>query len=266
MQQYMRSTAVTIGERTFRSEDLHIEFDVPFDDNTTPNESNIRIYNLTDDSINRIEHNQQLTLMTGYEGDVGMLLQGRVSYVSTRKVGPDKVTTIYVIDGPDLTGVKIERKAYANGTRASQILNDLIPLLGLPVAAFRLPSDKVYDEGYSISGQIVDNLSQIARDCGAAFYTHRGNLYIRSLSDGDDARFVLRPDSGLLDSPEFFFDDDAKGYNIRCLLQHRITTASIIDMESRYVKGRFRARRGRHICNEAEFITEAEVVEHVGGR
>ncbi|MDF2657757.1 MAG: hypothetical protein K0Q94_548 [Paenibacillus sp.] len=265
MQQYMRSTAVTIGDRTFHSSDLHIEFDVPFDDNTTPNESNIRIYNLNDDSINRIEHNQQLTLNTGYEGDVGMLLQGRVSYVTTRKQGPDKVTTVYVIDGTDLTSVKIDRKAYTNGTRGSQILKDLVPLLKLPVAAFRLPKDKVYEEGYSISGQIVDNLSQIARDCGASFYINRGNLYIRALSDGDDAQFVLKTDTGLLDSPEFFFDDDAKGYNIRCLLQHRITTASIIDIESRYVQGRFRARRGRHICNEAEFITEVEVVENVGG-
>jgi hypothetical protein len=265
MKQYIRSTDVTIGDRTFRSEELHIDFDVPFDDNVTPNESNIRIYNLSDDSINRIEHNQQLTLMTGYEGDIGLLLQGRVSYVTTRKVGPDKVTTVYVIDGPDLTGVKIERKAYAKGTRGSAILNDIVPLLKLPIAAFRLPSEKVYDEGYSISGQIVDNLSQIARDCGASFYVNRGNLYIRSLSDGDDAQFVLKTDTGLLDSPEFFFDDDAKGYNIRCLLQHRITTASIIDLDSKYAKGRFRARRGRHICNEAEFITEVEVVENVGG-
>lgn len=264
MEQFKHSVEVKIGERTFESSKLHIEFDVPFDDDADPNESVIRIYNLSENSINQLQRNQVVTINAGYEGDVGVLMQGRVSYVSTRKQGPDIVTSVYAIDGPDLSGVKIERKAFAKGTKASTILKSLVPLLKLPVASFILPKDKSYPKGYSLSGKIADNLASVAHDCGASFYVNRGKLYIRPLAVGDDAQFILKTDTGLIGSPEYFQDDDGmKGYSIESLLQYRITTGSIIDIESRFAKGRFRVRRGRHTCSGDEFITQAEVVENV---
>ncbi|ALS27200.1 hypothetical protein IJ21_17990 [Paenibacillus sp. 32O-W] len=264
MKQFKRKVIVEVGELTFDSAKLHIEFDVPFDDDTDPDESEIRIYNLSASSINQMKRNQKLVLKAGYEGDVGVLMEGRISYITSRMDGGDKVTRIGVIDGPDLTNIKVKNKAFKKGVRASQILSALVPLLKLPVAAFRLPKDKTYAKGYSVSGAIVDNLAQITKECGASFYVNKGRLYIRPLSVGDDTRFVLKPSTGLIKSPEFFQDDDGvKGYQVQCLLQHRITTASIIDIESKFVKGRFRARRGSHICNADEFMTSFEVVENV---
>lgn len=265
MEQFGRVVEVSVAGKTFRSKDLYIEFDVPFDDDASPNESIVRIYNLTQDTISRIKRNDVLTINAGYEGDVGLLLSGRVSYVSTRKEGPDKVTSIYVLDGPDLTGKKVEEKSYAPGVTGQTILRDLIPLLGVPIGAFRLPRNKEYEEGYAVSGAIVDHCEEVARDCGAAFYVNRGKLFVRPLTDGDDARFVLRSDTGLVGSPEYFEDrDGVNGYHVECLLQHRITTASIIDLESKFVRGRFRVRRGRHACNIDTFLTTAEVIESAG--
>lgn len=261
MEQFKRVVEVNVAGKTLRSKDLYIEFDVPFDDDASPNESVIRIYNLTQDTISRIKRNDILTLNAGYEGDVGLLLSGRVAYAATHKDGPDKVTEIYVLDSPDLSGIKTEEKAYAPGATGRTILNDLIPLLKVPVGAIRLPANKVYDEGYTVSGEILRHCEEVAKDCGASFYMNRGKLYVRPLADGDDARFILRPDTGLVGSPEYFEDNDSKGYHIECLLQHRITTASIIDLQSKYVKGRFRVRRGQHICNMDTFMTVAEVVE-----
>jgi hypothetical protein len=262
MEQFRRVVEVSVAGKTFRSKDLYIEFDVPFDDDASPNESVIRIFNLTQDTISRIKRNDILTINAGYEGDVGLLLTGRVAYTSTRKDGPDKVTSIYVLDSTDLTGVKIEEKAYSPGVTGRTILNDLIPMLKVPVGAFRLPTNKVYAEGYTVSGSIIDHCEEVARDCGAAFYINRGKLYVRPLTDGDDARFVLRSDTGLIGSPEYFEEDDGvKGYHIECLLQHRITTASIIDLQSKFVRGRFRVRRGSHVCNMDTFTTTVEVVE-----
>jgi hypothetical protein len=227
MEQFKRVVEVSVAGKTFSSKYLHIEFDVPFDDDASPNESVIRIYNLSQDTISRIRRNDVLTINAGYEGDVGMLLSGRVTYTSTRKEGPDKVTTIYVLDGPDLSGVKIEEKAYAAGVTARTILNDLIPMLGVPVAAIKLPNNKVYTDGYTVSGSIIAHCEEVAKDSGAAFYINRGKLYVRPLTDGDDARFVLRSDTGLVGSPEYFEERDGlKGYHVECLLQLRITTCS----------------------------------------
>lgn len=264
MEQFKRVVEVNVADKTFISELLHIEFEIPFDDDPYPNESEIRIYNLSDDSINLIQRNQTLTINAGYEGDVGVLLEGRVSYIATKLNGPDKVTSIYVLDSPDLSSVKVEKKSYAKGVRASTILKDMIPKLKLPLAAFKLPRDKSYPKGYTISGEITGYLEQLAKDCGASFYVSRGKLYVRPLADGDDAQFILRPETGLILSPEYFEDKDGiKGYNIQCLLQHRIATASIIDLDARYAKGRFRVRRGKHVSSPSDFLTHAEVVENV---
>lgn len=260
MQQFKRYVEVITPVKTFKSSDLHIEFDVVFDDDPDQKESSVRVFNLSQNTINSLKRNQTITLNAGYEGDVGVLLTGRISYVTTRKEGADKVTTINVIDGPDLSRVKVKKKTFRKGIRASTIVRDLVPLLGLPVAIIKLPKDKVYKRAVNISGEIAGTIKRLVKECGASMYINRGKLYIRPLTDGDDAKFALSADTGLIDSPEYFQDEDSKGYNVRCLLQHRITTGSVIQITSMFVKGRYRVRRGSHSCSGNEFITDMEVI------
>lgn len=264
---------------------LEIRFEVPFDDDSKPNESKIEIFNLSKDSISRIKRGVLCTLEAGYRGDVGVIASGIVSRALTRREGVDKITTVYVLEGEDFSRIKVTTKtadpaekytsgakkgqskeqklqiSFKAGTKADVIINKLVSVLGLKLAAKpKLVRNKEYKKGYVVTGLILNNLEEIVRDCGSIIYYRRGRLVIRPLKEGFDERFVLTEDSGLLGSPEPFENDDMRGYSVKCLLQHRVTVASIIDLKSKTANGRYRARKGKHVATSSDFYSEFEVV------
>ena len=56
------------------------------------------------------------------------------------------------------------------------------------------------------------------------------------------------------------YTDTVKGYSFKMLLQHRMTTAAIIHLESRGAVGVFRVRSGTHSFDGTNLITECEVI------
>lgn len=149
---------------------------------------------------------------------------------------------------------------FAKGTTGKQIITKLTKILGIKLAEFELPRNKVYKNGYKVTGQIEDDLATVVKDCGASMYWRRGKMVIRSIEKGNDEKFVLSESTGLIEPPEQFEDDNEKGYTVRCLLQHRITVASIIQIKSSTCNGTFRVRSGKHYHDGNEFLTEFEVI------
>ena len=264
---------------------LEIRFEVPFDDDSKPNETKIQIYNLSKNSISRIKRGVSCTLQAGYKGDFGVIASGKVSRVLTKSEGVDKITTVYILEGNDYSRIKITPKtadpaekytagakkgqdkaqkmqiSFKANTKGSIIINKLISVLGIKLAAKpKLVRDKVYKKGYVVTGLILNNLEEVVRDCGSILYYRRGRLVIRPLKEGFDERFRLSEETGLLGSPEPFEEDSYKGYKVKCLLQHRVTVASIIELRSRTANGSYRAVKGKHIANGSDFYTEFEVI------
>lgn len=245
----------------FSRKDLHIEFEVPFDDDEKPNESWISIYNLSANSINKIKKDAAITLQAGYTSDYGVLVQGKISRVTTNRNGVDKITTIYILEGQDYSGIKTPKEiAFQAGTTAEVIINRLVKELGIRLAEMKLPKNPVYKSGYTVTGNIQNNLLEVVKECGAALYYRRGSLIIRSITEGTDERFLLEESTGLIESPETFEEEGVKGYSFKCLLQHRITTASIIEFKSKTANGKYRAKKGKHICQGNEFRTEGQAI------
>lgn len=254
----------------FSNEDLHIEFEVPFDDDATPNQITVAIFNLSNTSISRIKKGNTLILQAGYKSDYGILTQGKISSVLTKHDGVDKITTIYMTEGQDYSGVKVtaststDKKslkiAFGKGTKADAIIKRLVSVLGIRLGEMKLPKNVVYKSGYTVTGNILNNLEEIVKDCGAALYYRRGTLIIRSIKEGTDESFVLEEATGLLASPDPFEEDDYKGYTLSCLLQHRISTASIIQIKSKTANGSYRVKKGKHVASGSDFKTEVTVI------
>ncbi|UYT83932.1 phage protein [Priestia megaterium] len=254
----------------FSNEDFHIQFEVPFDDDSTPNQITVEIYNLSNTSINHIKKDCTLILQAGYKGDYGILSQGKISSVLTKRDGVDKVTTIYMIEGQDYSGVKVSSStstskksleiAFAKGTKADVIIKRLVSTLGIRLGEMKLPKNPSYASGYTVTGNILNNLNEVVKDCGAALYYRKGTLVVRSIKEGTDERFVLEEATGLLGSPDPFEEDDYKGYTAICLLQHRISTASIIEIKSKTANGQYRAKKGKHVASGNDFKTEMTVI------
>lgn len=254
----------------FSNSDFHIEFEVPFDDDSSPNEIVVEIYNLSSTSINRIKKGNKLVLQAGYKSDYGIISQGKISRVLTSRDGVDKVTAIYMTEGQDYSGVKVttatstDKKAlkiaFGKGTKADAIIRKLVNALGIRLGEMKLPKNPTYKNGYTVTGNILNNLSDVVKDCGASLYYRRGTLIIRSIKEGSDERFVLEEATGLLGSPDPFEEDELKGYTANCLLQHRVATASIIQIKSKTANGQYRVKKGKHVASGSDFKTEMTVI------
>ena len=275
----------TSNNITLKNDDFKITFEVPFDDDMEMNMAEVTVCNLTDSTINKLRRNDTITIEAGYNTDTGIICSGRISNVSTKHDGIDKTTTIEIKDGPDLSNKSLTNKTYANGTRASYILRDLAKKLGLAIAKFQIPNDIKYWDGYVVDGSITEAMENVAMHCGVGCYIHKSKLYIRPITSGDDLRFTLSVDTGLLGSPEAFSEstevteEDLKyvsrsrmkvvygkwyiienGYKVNCLLQHRFQVASIVNLKARGINARCRVKSGTHSF-DSDFKTELEMIE-----
>ncbi len=249
------------GSRKFSSVDYNIEATVPFDDDLLPNESEIKLWNLADSTIKSFKRNSVVALNAGYRGDVGTILTGYLADTTTVWQGADKITTLFVLDCEDLDNRVIKQIAFAPGTLASTIIKQLASYIGLPVAQFELLQDVRYLGGYTASGKVTDEIAKVAADCKTSIWINKTRLYVRNLRRGGDAVIKLNKNTGLIGSPEYFSADHAKGYKVVSQLQHRMTTASVIDLECAAYTGRLHVRSGQHkLSRTGDFQTEAEAV------
>ncbi|RAR39670.1 phage protein [Paenibacillus sp. MDMC362] len=261
MANFGRVVEVMVAGMTFSMDKFNIEGTVPFDDDTLPNESEIKIWNLTAETINKIKRGDTLMINAGYIGDVGVILHGFVSAVRSRREGVDKVTSIYVIDSEDLSKRTLKDVSYKEGTLASYIIKDMAGQIGLRIAQFELVRDYRYMDGYTASGEVTGIIAKVAEDCKTAVYINKGRLYIRNLKRGADNRFKLSADTGLIGVPEYQEDDETKGYQITSQLQYRITTASVVDLISQTFTGRLYVRSGAHTFSRTgDFTTAMETI------
>lgn len=250
------------GNMLFSSTNYAIEGTVPFDADMLPNESEIKIFNLADETIAKIKRKSVAAVNAGYKGDVGLILNGWISKVRTRWEGVDKITTINVLDSEDLSKRGVKEAAYAKGTTASYIMKDLARVIGMPIAQMELTKDIKYTDGYTVKGKATDLIADVAKECQTSAYINKGKLYIRNLRRiaGSDL-FGLSAKTGLIGTPSLFESDGASGYQVKSQLQYRITTASGIDLTSTVFTGRLYVRSGTHsFSRDGDFTTDVEAV------
>lgn len=249
--------------------DLDLEFEIPFDDDTEANEATIRVYNLTKSTIGKLKTDKEISVTAGYGTDTGVIFSGVISKVKTNWNGRDKITTITAIDSEDLKERDVESISFNAGVKASYILKTLVGKLGLPIAVFKTKRDHTYTEAVTVSGGLMSAIKQYAEVCGVSAYINKRKVYVQHLSQGENLGFTVSVDTGLIDSPEEFteevsnedYTDTINGVTFKMLLEHRITTASIINLKSRNQSGKYRVRSGQHICNESDFYTEITAIE-----
>ncbi|QPR69577.1 hypothetical protein I6G82_08320 [Lysinibacillus macroides] len=271
----MRQTTFLVGDRKI-TDPLTVKFSVPFGDNEKVDTIDIQVYNLKDDTINAIATNQAAILSAGYVDDNGVIFSGTLKKKETKWEGLDKITTFKCIDSSlDYTKTVIKR-TYGRNTPASLILRELARDAGLAIGDIDLPVDFIYRSGKALNGKIKFLVSEIAKDCEAKLHINKGRIYVRDRVKGDNLGLDISKETGLIDEPEEIEEETKdekgstlkndkkkiKGYKIKVLLNHRITTDVIIKLTSRKVSGVFRVAKGEHKGDTSgqEYYTECEVV------
>lgn len=256
-----RKIILRAGDKEFTNDKFDIEFDVPFSNSATPDVSEITIYNLSNDSIASIKKKAYTHLNVGYGSDIGSVLVGNIESVNTHSNGVDRVTRLMVSDGATEWRSEEVDKTYKKGVKASYMMRDLANSLGLEVAEIRPARDKTYDGGKTFSSTVGVALVELAKDTNSKIFVDKGKLYIREEAKGTTTGFILSSDTGMIGSPETSTADvdgkQVRTYNVDSLLNHQISTDSIIRIKSKYVNGDFRVVSGEH----SDFITTLEMVE-----
>ena len=267
--QFNHNAVIQVPTVVLYSDDIDFEFEVNFDDDLSANEAEITIYNLSDSTVNKFKVNTSITITAGYKDDTGVIFTGNISKVRTKFDGVDRITTISAFDNVSPKDMKIDSLSYSKGTKASKILKDLLKKVPLPLVSFKIERDWTYKEETTVDGEVFENIKKYAEVCGISVYINKGKIYARSLKTGDNINFNVSADTGLIGSPEEYeeettaedYKDTIHGYTFKMLLQHRMTTAAIINLKSRNVSGRYRVKSGKHIFNESEFLTELKVID-----
>lgn len=267
MRQYNRQARVILGGKGYDSEKFDFEFEVEFDDTPNLNHAEIKMYNLSNTSVNEIKSKMPVILNAGYEGDVGSVFVGAIYDMFTKFEGVDRVTTVRAVDASDQRGKLRVNRSYKKGIKASQVITDLCGLYGISIGALELPKDTQYRNGKNVSGQILSILRALAKDCKAKFHINKGLAYFTERGKGQDINFIFSSETGLLGSPSPFVEEDPedeekeiKGYNVDALLNHRVQADSIIELKSTVTKGKYRVRSGTHTYTPDEMVTRMEVV------
>jgi len=256
---------VICGAVTIKSSELDLEFTVRFDDDMEANEAEIIVYNLSKSTISNLKKGSKISIEAGYKGDTGVVFVGYVTKVHSKFEGADKVTTIKCID--DVSKKTITETTYKAGTKASYILKKLLEKTGTPIAVFNMRRDWTYKDEVKVDGDLMENIKHFSEVCGVSTYVSKGKIYSRHIKEGDNIRFNLSEDTGLIGSPEEFteeitaedYKDTINGYECESLLQHRFAAGGIVTLKSLEASGTYRICSGEHIFNESEAISKIKM-------
>lgn len=267
--QFDRVAIISMDGVKLNSNDIDLEFTCEGDDNIEANEAEIIIYNLSTNTAKQFKKDKKISITAGYKDDTGVVFSGVIVKVTDRFDGCDRVTTINALDDVSRKEKNVDSISYAAGTKASYILKSLCQKVGLPIAVFSIKRDHTYKDSVTVDGDIISQIEQYAKVCGVAAYINKGQIYVRSLKEGDNIEFYVHMSTGLIGSPEEIeeveenedYTDKIHGVRFTMLLQHRMTTAAKVKLEARSIWGHYRIRKWRHTFNDSEAITEVEAVD-----
>lgn len=251
MAKFGRVVQIFVGGREYTNDIIDIDFMYTFDDEMENNVSEINLWNST---LAEVPLKSPVILNAGYEGDVGVVLIGEVGDFETNYHNADRELKLYVSDGLNLWGTKFQ-KTYENMS-ASAIISDMLNTLGIGIGKVEVSNDINYDK-LVLNGTVEKTLGRIAKDTNSKFFIRNTKGYFVTKEHADHNAVFLNENSGLLGSPTKISIGDDVGWKIQCLLEHRISVGSYVQVESKTANGNFRVVKGSH---HSDFTTDMEVL------
>lgn len=186
--------------------DLRFSFNIEKTSTSTPNNSNIRIYNLNPDTRALVETpNNVLTLLAGYKQDIGSItiFSGIVTRSLTFREGPDWVTELELSDGLLAWRDSKFSASFAPGSSGIAVLTSVANNFFLPIRPLPVIKDKSYPSGKEFCMRVRDAMDQVCNFLGLEWSIQNQEVQILNKGKAVKQRaIVLSPDSGLIGSPE----------------------------------------------------------------
>lgn len=255
-----KAEIVVDGKRWFYPE-LNFEYDVKFDWDSTPDLAEFKLYNLSRDSISKLRIGRGIRCTTGYAiekyyNDTGTIFNGKIYDVYVKKDGVDIVTEVKAINALGSYTSKRINKTFGAGVKASYIIKYLFEYISVPYNYFELKADKTFQKGYTATGLALDRIKDLAKLCGSKLVIRNNSFMIMPDKKGIETGFLLSPETGLLDVERMDKQRNGAQFKIKMLLNHAISSKSLLKIKSTGLQGTMMVLEGRH----KDWITEVEVV------
>jgi len=208
----IRSAKVLIPNINFEIIDLRIVFNIEKSLVGYPNLGNIKIYNLSESSRNKIEEESlRVQLFAGYEDEsVPLVFDGDIINVVHLKNGTDWITEIFAADGVNILSQSTINKTIAAGATTEDIYNELLgQMQGISKGITEgiqncLSGKRSLLRELQLSGNVKDWLDKIAKDCGFEYSINDG--VIETFPTGqpvsDVPPLIINQANGMIGSPE----------------------------------------------------------------
>lgn len=260
---FNRDFSVQVGPRLIRArpddEDvsrptLRITFNVEKGDAKTPNQAEVTILNLSDNSRSAIQEKGAACIIeAGYVNNTSQIFAGDLQYASTKRSGPDWVTTFQTGDGSaKYRGARIS-ESLPKGTQLTQAIEKAAGALGVGLgnAVEKIQEGNFrgglqeFARGVVLQGRASDELDKLLKTAGLQWSIQDGQLQLlRANETTDDQAVVISSGTGMIGSPEV----GEKGeVTVRTLLQGLIRPGGRVQLETEELNGLFKVGRVNHV-------------------
>ena len=221
------------GEKALDLSDMHIKFRVQQQDEASPNNALIRVYNLSDQTSRSTQEFCRVVLQAGYDDEgMGVIFDGTVTaYRRGRENALDSFLEIQAADGDLFHNFCIVQKTLAKGSTMGDVLDAIEKS---PNGALVGYSD-VAPQTASIRGKVLfmmgcDVLHNVAKTYGTTWSIQNGQIQIIK-TDGylPNEAVKLNATTGMIGAPEQTVD----GINVRALLSSKYIVGGLLQIDNK---------------------------------
>lgn len=203
---YYDLTVVTTDGIARFIRDLRVSFEITKSILNYPNLCLLNIYNPNQDTLSVLQEKYtRINLNAGYEGNSRLIFAGDVRNVLHRRMGIDRVATVYAGDGEKGWQNAIFNRTFQGSVKLQQVIQEIASTFeGVTIGAIEgVPNvaDKLL--GQTLSGSSRDILNEFAKQYGFDWSIQDGELTIAPIAaplSGEDAVLVTAA-TGLIGSP-----------------------------------------------------------------
>jgi hypothetical protein len=182
---------------------LYMSFEVERNKTNTPNKANVSIYNLSPNTMTKMESNKnKLIIRAGYDDETGLttLFNGDVTKSERKKEGTEQVLEIEAMDGYKNIQSQNVSISYKSGTKTTTILRDILAAMAYPVAGGIPTSSDSYTGGFQYIGKAKDALTVVLKKIGYKWTIQNDQILIfKEIGGGSVVTgLLITPSTGLL--------------------------------------------------------------------
>lgn len=236
-QQYIRKVSLLIGSDTGEGLDLselHLNFAVWSSTAQTLRHARIRVYNASDETVQRIQNEfTRIVLQAGYDGNFGLVFSGTVGqYSRGRESATDTYLDIIAQDSDQAYNYAVVNATLAKGWTQDDYYKSLLGSFepyGIDQGNKPDFSTSAAPRGKVCYGMTRDYMRSFAAASGTRWYFKDGLMHVIPLNGYlPDEAVVLRADTGMIGIPVQTLD----GVVVRCLLNSNIITGGRVKIDN----------------------------------